>query len=88
MRAMPPKTTCPITLSQFLGKAEPMKITINGQDMLAEVKQFSTGSFGWYMNAKLALTVDGKMVSVQIGMNMPIVGSKDADRGDAPPAAG
>lgn len=88
MRAMPPKTTCPITLSQFLAKAEPMKITINGQDMLAEVKQFSTGSFGWYMNGKLALQIDGKMVSVQIGMNMPIVGSKDADRGDAPPAAG
>ncbi len=83
MRAMPPKTSCPVTLSQFLAKAEPMKVTINGQDMLAEVKQFSTGSFGWYMNAKLALTIDGKMVSVQIGMNMPLVGSKDADRGEA-----
>ena len=87
MRAMPPKTSCPVSLSTFIEKAEPLKVTINGQDMIAEVKQFSTGSFGWYMNAKLALQIDGKMVSVQIGMNMPIVGSKDADRGDVPPAA-
>ena len=85
---MPPKTASPVSLTLFLEKATPMKVTINGQEMLAEVKQFSTGSFGWYMNAKLALQIDGKMVSVQIGMNMPIVGSKDADRGDAPPAAG
>ena len=49
---MPPKTSCPVSLTQFLEKAEPLKVTINGQEMLAEVKQFSTGSFGWYMNGK------------------------------------
>jgi hypothetical protein len=48
--------------------------------MLAEVKQFSTGSFGWYMNGKTVVTVDGKPVSVQIGMNLTVVGSKDAER--------
>jgi len=78
---MPPKTTCPLTLSQFTEKAEPLKISINGQEMLAEVKAFATGSFGWYLNGKTVVTVDGKAVSVQIGMNMIIVGSKDADRG-------
>lgn len=78
--AMPPKTACPISLAQFLEKAEPMKVTINGQDMLAEVKQFSTGSFGWYMNGKIVVQIDGKAVSVQIGMNLAIVGSKDAER--------
>jgi hypothetical protein len=77
---MPPKTSCPVSLPQFLEKAEPLKITINGQDMLAEVKQFSTGSFGWYMNAKTVISVDGKALSVQIGMNMTVVGSKDAAR--------
>ena len=80
---MPPKTSCPVTLAQFLDKAEPLKVTINGQDMLAEVKQFSTGSFGWYMNGKTVVTIDGKPVSVQIGMNLTIVGSKDAERGPA-----
>jgi len=77
---MPPKTSCPVTLTQFLEKAEPLKISINGQEMLAEVKQFSTGSFGWYMNAKTLVQVDGKALSVQIGMNLAVVGSKDAAR--------
>ena len=77
---MPPKTTCPVSLTQFLEKAEPLKIVINGQELLAEVKQFSTGSFGWYVNSKIAVSVDGKPVQVQIGMNMAVVGSKDAER--------
>ena len=77
---MPPKTSCPVSLSQFLEKAEALKVVINGQEMHAEVKQFSTGSFGWYMNQKLTVQIDGKPVQVQIGMNMAVVGSKDAER--------
>ena len=77
---MPPKTSCPVSLTQFLEKAEPLKISINGQDMLAEVKSFSTGSFGWYLNGKTVVSVDGKATSVQIGANFTIVGSKDAVR--------
>jgi hypothetical protein len=75
------KSACPLSLSQFLDKAEPLKVTVNGQEMLAEVKSFSTGSFGWYLNGKTAIAVDGKAVSVQIGMNLTVVGSKEADRG-------
>ena len=71
------KSTCPISRTQFVEKAEPVRIVINGQEMLAEVKEFSTGSFGWNLNAKTIITVDGKPLSVQIGMNMTIVGSKD-----------
>jgi hypothetical protein len=74
------KSSCPLSQSQFLSKAEPLKIGINGQDMLAEVKAFSTGSFGWYLNGKTTIMVDGKAVSVQIGMNLTIVGSKEAPR--------
>ena len=77
---MPPKTACPVTAAHFAEKAEPLKITINGQDMLAEVKAFSTGSFGWYLNGKTVISIDGKAVSVQIGMNMTVVGSKEAAR--------
>ena len=77
---MPTKTSCPVTATQFLEKAEPLKISINGQDMLAEVKSFSTGSFGWYLNGKTVISIDGKAVSVQIGMNMTVVGSKEAER--------
>lgn len=77
---MPPKTSCPVSLTQFMDKATPLKISINGQDMLAEVKSFSTGSFGWYLNGKTVIEIDGKAVSVQIGMNMTVVGSKEAER--------
>ena len=77
---MPPKTSCPVSLAHFMEKAEPLMVTINGQDMLAEVKQFSTGSFGWYMNGKTLVSIDGKPVSVQIGMNLTVVGSKEAAR--------
>ena len=77
---MPPKTSCPVSLTQFMEKAEPLRVSINGQEMLAEVKQFSTGSFGWYMNGKTVVSIDGKAISVQIGMNMTVVGSKDAER--------
>ena len=74
------KSQCPLSQAQFVEKAEPLKITINGQEMLAEVKAFSTGSFGWYLNGKTTVMVDGKAVSVQIGMNLTIVGSKEAAR--------
>ena len=74
------KSPCPVSLTQFQEKAEPLKVVINGQELLAEVKAFSTGSFGWYLNGKTNVTVDGKLVSVQIGMNLTIVGSKEAER--------
>ena len=74
------KSPCPVSLSQFLEKAEPLKVIINGQEMLAEVKSFSTGSFGWYINGKTVVNVDGKPLSVQIGMNLTVVGSKEAER--------
>lgn len=74
------KSACPISRSQFVEKAEPLKVIINGQEMVAEVKEFSTGSFGWNINAKTTITVDGKALSVQIGMNMTVVGSKEAER--------
>lgn len=74
------KSPCPVSLAQFLEKAEPLKVAIGEQQMLAEVKSFSTGSFGWYLNGKTTVMIDGKAVSVQIGMNLTIVGSKDAPR--------
>lgn len=74
------KSACPLSRAQFMEKAEPLKVSINGQEMLAEVKSFSTGSFGWYLNGKTTVAVDGKAVSVQIGMNLTIVGSKEAPR--------
>jgi hypothetical protein len=69
---------CSISRSTFREKAQPVKVEINGNSMIAEVKEFSTGSFGWYLNGKTVIDVGGVAVSVQIGMNLTVVGSKDA----------
>ena len=74
------KSPSPVTRTQFLEKAEPVKVNINGQDIIADKREFSTGSFGWYHNGKITITVDGKALSVQVGLNLTVVGSKDAER--------
>jgi hypothetical protein len=84
---MAKKTTCPITRAQFRAKAKPVKVVIEGKEQEAEVKEFSTGSLGWYLNSKISLLVDGVSVPVQIGLNLPIVGSKELPSDGAPVAA-
>ncbi len=70
-------TTCPISRAEFRDKAEPVKVVVNGVEMTAEVKEFKTGSFGWYLNNKATIEVAGKPVTVQVGANLTVVGSKD-----------
>ena len=74
------KTACPITRSQFRAKAKPVSVTINNMPFQAVVKEFSTGSLGWYLNGKATIEIDGTPVSVQVGLNLTIVGSKDLPR--------
>ena len=71
------KTSCPISRSQFREKAKPVTVVINNVPLLAEVKEFSTGSLGWYLNGKTTIDIGGTLVSVQIGLNLTIVGSKE-----------
>lgn len=68
---------CPVTRVEFRQEAQPLKIEVNGVPMIAEVKEFSTGSLGWYLNSKSVVEVGGKQVTVQIGMNITVIGSKD-----------
>jgi acyl CoA:acetate/3-ketoacid CoA transferase beta subunit len=74
---MAKKTTCPVSRTQFRTKARPVSVAINGVPLMAEVKEFSTGSLGWYLNGKTTIDVGGTQVAVQIGMNLTIVGSKE-----------
>jgi hypothetical protein len=89
MMAKKPKTICPVSRSQFKQGARPVEITIGGQRMEVPVKFFSTGSLGWYLNAKTNLDVGGQSVPVQIGLNLTLVGSKDLpqEEGTPTPAA-
>jgi hypothetical protein len=74
------KSPCPVSKTQFLDKAEPVKIMIGTQELIADKREFSTGSFGWYYNGKTTITVDGKPLSIQVGLNLTVVGSKEAER--------
>jgi hypothetical protein len=80
---MAKKTTCPISRGDFQAKARAITINIGGVPHLAEVKEFSTGSFGWYLNAKTVLEIDGVAVPVQINSSLIVVGSKEAPGGAA-----
>jgi hypothetical protein len=84
---MAKKTSCPITRAEFRAHAHPLDVKIHGMDLKAPVKEFSTGSLGWYLNGKTTIDIDGKSVAVQIGLNLTIVGSKELERDHAAPAA-
>ncbi len=74
---MAKKTTCPVSRSEFRANAKPIVIKVGEVPLQAEVKEFSTGSLGWYLNGKTTIDVGGTLVSVQIGLNLTIVGSKE-----------
>ena len=40
------KSPCAISKTHFIEKSEPIKLVINGQELVADKKEFSTGSFG------------------------------------------
>lgn len=67
---------CAISRENFLAAAKPLEITINGIAMTAEIKEFSTGSFGFYLNGKVTILIGEKRVPLQIGGNFTVVNSK------------
>lgn len=71
------KTTCPITRQQFSDNAKPLSLVIEGQNIPLSPKQFSTNSFGWNAMGKIQVMVDGVPCTVQVGLNLTIVGSKE-----------
>jgi len=83
---MAKKTTCPISRADFQAKAKAIPVTVSGVTHLAEVKEFSTGSFGWYLNGKTTIEIDGVPVAVQINASFIVVGSKEAPGAAAKPA--
>ena len=84
--AMAKKTSCPITRADFRAKAKAVTVMIGDQRLVAEVKEFSTGSLGWYLNGKTTIDIGGTLVSVQIGLNLTIIGSKELPKDEASPA--
>ena len=75
---MAEKTTCPVSRKEFAEGAKPLVVTINGQNFGAMPRAGEEGkSAGYYINGKITITVNGKPVVCQIGLNVSAVGSKD-----------
>jgi hypothetical protein len=77
------RTPCPITREQFRAQAaRVLPLTINGVPFEVPVKEFSTGSLGWYVNGKTAVDVAGVVVGCSVQVQIVLNNSKDL------PAAG
>lgn len=81
------KSSLALTREQFRSQAKALPVTINGKEMTALAKEFSTGSLGWNINDKLAVEVGGQTVMVQVGLNLTIIGSKDLPQDGGGPIA-
>ena len=74
------KTVCPMSLEQFMGKAEEDTVGILGSDVTIKPKAFSTGSFGWFGNGSLTVNVGGQPVKVVVNVTLTVANSKTAAR--------
>ncbi len=83
LREIMAKTNCPISRQEFKDHAKAIKVMIGDSSILADAREFSTGSLGWYANGKITIDINGKTVSVQVGLNMTIVGSKELPKDEA-----
>ena len=45
--------------------------------MIGAPREFTTGSLGWNISSKMTIMIDDKPVTVQVGLNLTIVGSKE-----------
>ena len=71
------KTECPISRDAFKSQAKPVDVTINGQPVQAQVKEFSTKSFGGHHGDKVMVKVGDQVLRCQVGLTLTVIGSKE-----------
>lgn len=84
-----PHEMCPISRANFLRHARPIHVHLvpdligeGGQiiEDSAEVKEYSTGSFGWMLGRHAYFVVDGETVQVWCQVTLTVCGSKEVSR--------
>lgn len=78
-RAVSKGRRCLVTRDEFHRDAATLTLAIGGSGLVAEPKEFSTGSVGWWLNGKASIAVGERMVAVQISGQMVAVGTKGKD---------
>lgn len=71
-----------ISRVDFQRAAAPIVITLDCQGersalVVAQPKDFSTASYGWYAGEAVTVEVDGKMVKARLNLNLIISHSKN-----------
>ena len=64
-----------------MAHAQSVELEINGQTVVAQVKEFSTGTFGWHFGDKVTHEGGEQLVKCQVGLTVTAIGSKDAGHG-------
>ncbi len=77
---MAEKRKCPVDRDTFNAHAKAIEIVLAGSKRYVYPRQFDTGSMGWNLNEKIIVEITGVHCTVQVGLNMTIVGSKDLPR--------
>lgn len=73
------RNACPISRDEFREHAKSLELTIDGQTMRVPTKEFKTDSFGWYLNGKTTVRINGQEVPVQLGLSFTVIGSKECE---------
>jgi hypothetical protein len=72
------KAACPVDRETFEAHApRSLTVVIDGKEVQADWKTFSTGSFGYFFNGKTAVKVGNVSVPVQVNLLIMAIGSKD-----------
>lgn len=79
MSVVAERTVCPVTREEFKAKSKPITAKIGDREVTLDAREFSTGSFGWYVNQKISVDIGGKSVLVQVQVNATVVGSKNVE---------
>lgn len=74
-------TDCPITRAEFREHAEPLTLVIDGNKQFATVKEYDSGTLGWWFGEKITIEINGEPVRVQCSINLMVVGSKQLPTG-------
>jgi len=74
-------------LEVYHSHAKPIIVRFDDHVMTLDIKQFSTGSVGWYANGKCKVLVGDTYYPVQVSMTLTIIGSKNSHAQEGLPEA-
>jgi hypothetical protein len=66
-----------VSREEFRAKARAIQVKVGEGALVAGVKEFSTGSLGFYASQKVPMMIGDKEVLAQVQVTVTLVGSKD-----------